>query len=237
MSNRISTILAMVAVGWVLSGCASDRMETASGLEENEGLAELRQKLQAAYQSGDAAQMAALFTDNGVLIPSAGQEIKGRENIEQTFRTLWQNWKVVDFNLVPQEGKATGGWAFERGTIATQVVKRNPTEGEETRPAAAAGQEQGQAAGTQSREQGRAAGQAQASSASQPGDQPGSVVNDLNYYVMVLNKVNNDWRINWFVSTNPPEYVETVTSDQQQESRTIRGGQRGTPTPSQRSAE
>ncbi|RPJ59595.1 MAG: hypothetical protein EHM23_13500 [Acidobacteria bacterium] len=43
---------------------------------------------------------------------------------------------------------------------------------------------------------------------------------DLNYYVMVLNKVNNDWRINWFVSTNPPEYVDTVISDQQRDTTT-----------------
>jgi len=47
---------------------------------------------------------------------------------------------------------------------------------------------------------------------------------DLNYYVMVLKKVNNDWRINWFVSTNPPEYVDTVTSDQQRDTSTRAAG-------------
>jgi hypothetical protein len=47
---------------------------------------------------------------------------------------------------------------------------------------------------------------------------------DFNYYVMVLKKVNNDWRINWFVSTNPPEYVDTVTSDQQHDTSTRASG-------------
>jgi uncharacterized protein (TIGR02246 family) len=207
-----------LALGLSLSGCATDEhMDRAKTLDQDEALVELRQKMVQAYQSGEASQLAQLFTDDGVLIPSAGQEIKGRQNIEQTFRTLWQNWKVVDFNLVPQESKTTGEWAFERGTIALQVAK---ADGAQQTPAAARKQNQAQARGDQTGS----------------GGSVDQVFMDLNYYVMVLNKVNNDWRISWFVSTNPPEYVDTVTSDQDRNTATP-NRQRGTPSRSERSAE
>lgn len=217
MKNQIMTYLlaACLALGSAACGGGQEEepMDNRATMTEDEDLNQLRSRLISAYSSGDARSLAQLFTEDAVLIPSVGQEIKGRQAIEQTYAGLWTTWKVAQFNLTPAEGKISGDWAFERGTINLQVVpagsltsqpSNQQTPGQTQDP-----QSPGGAAQPQS---GQGAGGQPAGDTAAGGVAPGAqAVMDTSYYVFVMQKIEGDWKISWFISTNPPEYSATVT--------------------------
>lgn len=206
MKNRMAAYLLTVGLTLGLAACGGREeeqpMDDQATMSKDEDLSQLRSRLMSAYGSGDARSLAQLFTEDAVLIPSVGQEIKGRQAIEQTYAALWQTWKVAQFDLTPIEGKIADDWAFERGTIKLQAVPAGAVTGQGRRPPAG-GTEQPQKPGAQ------------------PGGSPGAgatgsgaavqAVMDTSYYIFVMNKTGGDWKISWFISTNPPEYSATVT--------------------------
>jgi uncharacterized protein (TIGR02246 family) len=58
---------------------------------------ELSQKLDEAYNKNDAAAVAALFTQNGLLVVADGM-FSGRQDIEKRYADTFQRWPIVDFN-------------------------------------------------------------------------------------------------------------------------------------------
>ena len=220
MRNHIFTYLLAISLALGLAACRRAEeekpMDNRATMTKDEDLNQLRSRLISAYSSGDARSLAQLFTEDAVLIPSVGQEIKGRQAIEQTYAGLWKTWKVAQFNLNPTEGKISDDWAFERGTITLEVVpagsltsqpSTGQTPGQATdqqSPGGAAAQGQsGQAGG------GQTAGGSAAGAGAAGGTQ---AVMDTSYYVFVMQKAGGDWKISWFISTNPPEYSATVTA-------------------------
>ncbi|GEM_PF-6055592 len=208
MKNRIITYLLAAGLTCGLAGCGGGQeeepMDDRTTMSQDEDLNQLRSRLMSAYGSGDARSLAQLFTEDAVLIPSVGQEIKGRQAIEQTYADLWKTWKVAHFNLTPTEGKIAGDWAFERGTIRLQVVPAGSVTGQ------ASGQG-GQGAGQNQPPAGPGQAPSGQGSPAQPGGAPAQAVMDTSYYVFVMTKSGDDWKISWFISTNPPEYSATVT--------------------------
>jgi uncharacterized protein (TIGR02246 family) len=167
-------------------------MDDAEAMGEDQDLNAFRERLSSAFASGDAAGLAQLFTEDAVLIPSVGHEIRGRQAIEETYTEVWRRWQVAQFEMAPEEGKIIRDWAFERGNMTLQMMPRDT----------AAAQQQGQQA--QPGQQGRPG---------TAGAQPdASLMMTTSHYVFVMNKQTGDWRISWFISTNPPEYSATVTS-------------------------
>jgi uncharacterized protein (TIGR02246 family) len=58
---------------------------------------ELHQKLDEAYNKNDAAAVAALFTEDGLLVASDGM-FSGRQDIEKRYADAFQRWPITDFN-------------------------------------------------------------------------------------------------------------------------------------------
>jgi ketosteroid isomerase-like protein len=58
---------------------------------------ELSQKLDEAYNKNDAAAVAALFTQDALLVTPDGM-FNGRQDIEKRYEDMFQRWHIIDFN-------------------------------------------------------------------------------------------------------------------------------------------
>jgi uncharacterized protein (TIGR02246 family) len=73
-----------------------------------------------AYEAGDAAAIAALFTDTARMLPPDATEVAGREAIQN----LWQSWlddEPHDLTLETTEVEASEDLAYEIGRFSFQA--------------------------------------------------------------------------------------------------------------------
>ncbi len=78
------------------------------------GIAETTERFEAAYNGGDAAAMAELYTEDGALLPPGAARVDGRDGI----RALWQGYMdagVRDLDLETVEVEDHGDSASEVG--------------------------------------------------------------------------------------------------------------------------
>ena len=81
-----------------------------------------------AYGKSDAQRLAALFTDDAVLVPSDGPTCEGRDQIADYFDDLLRDVPATaEFEV--QETKILDDWAFERIDVTVQWT--DPDNGEE----------------------------------------------------------------------------------------------------------
>jgi uncharacterized protein (TIGR02246 family) len=128
---------------WTVAANAQDALKTAT---------DMGTKWAAAYDAGDAAALAAMFTLDGVFNPPPGTTLKGREAIEKAFaariKSGWTKetvnttqaggsgnmvWATGEYTLHgsgENAGKQTGGrfgWVFVREGNAWQIVMLTAT--------------------------------------------------------------------------------------------------------------
>jgi uncharacterized protein (TIGR02246 family) len=81
------------------------------------------EKFMDAFKRGDAAGIAALYTDNAKLLPPDNQMVSGREAIE----SFWQgamNMGIKEARLETVEVEAQGNLAYEIGRFALSVQRQ-----------------------------------------------------------------------------------------------------------------
>lgn len=119
-SSSISSLsMRSLAVAAVLTAIAAmpatgAAQEAASGIAAA-GIAETSERFEAAYNGGDAAAMAELYTPDGALLPPGAARVDGREGIA----ALWQGYMdagIRDLALETVEIEAHDGAASEVGT-------------------------------------------------------------------------------------------------------------------------
>lgn len=109
---------AIAIVLLALAGC-----ETTNGTGAGDpagGIAASTAQFEAAYNAGDAAGVAALYTEDGAVLPPDAPRIDGREGIQ----AMWQGFidaGVTALDLATVELSAAGDAASEVGTYALQV--------------------------------------------------------------------------------------------------------------------
>lgn len=84
------------------------------------GIAETSERFEAAYNGGDAAALAELYTEDAALLPPGAARVDGREEIA----ALWQGYMdagVRDFDLETVEVEDHGESASEVGTFSLTV--------------------------------------------------------------------------------------------------------------------
>lgn len=113
---RRSTLAAAVGLGLLTVGC-TDRMEDALPVIEEANI-----ELEAAYLEGDAVRLAALFTEDALIMPNGGQTIPGRTAVEHLFRRIFTVNTVLKYQLAVEELEVFGNTAFERGIFDYQAV-------------------------------------------------------------------------------------------------------------------
>jgi uncharacterized protein (TIGR02246 family) len=72
-------------------------------------------ELEAAYQEGDAGRLAALFTEDAVVMPNRAPTIPGRQAVENLFERILNVNTVVRYQLVVEELEVFGNTTYERG--------------------------------------------------------------------------------------------------------------------------
>lgn len=89
---------------------------------------ELRSKYQAAFSAGDAAGLAALFTDDAVSLPDHHAALEGKAAIQQYFQDLFAQYNAT-MTLMPADTEVVGNFAHEHGSF---TIKVTPKAGGET---------------------------------------------------------------------------------------------------------
>jgi uncharacterized protein (TIGR02246 family) len=79
-----------------------------------------------AYKAGDAAAIAALYSEDARMLPPDATEVAGRQAIQQ----LWQSWLdsgLKDLTLEAVDVEASGDLAYEVGKFSIQAPAANNT--------------------------------------------------------------------------------------------------------------
>ena len=101
----VSLFVVLLAV----SAHAQDALKTAT---------DMGNKWAAAYDSGDAAALAAMFTQDGVFNPPPGTTLKGREAIEKAFAARMKaGWTKETVNTTQAGGSGNMVWATGEYTL------------------------------------------------------------------------------------------------------------------------
>jgi uncharacterized protein (TIGR02246 family) len=79
-------------------------------------------ELEAAYLEGDPVRLAALFTEDALIMPNGGQTIPGRAAMENLFERIFSVNTVVRYQLVAEELEVFGNTLYERGIYDYQAI-------------------------------------------------------------------------------------------------------------------
>ena len=86
----------------------------------------LREQYVAAENSGDAAAVAALWTDNGVFMPAHAPAVEGQAAIQAQYQQNFDQF-AIEVSVISHEVEVAGPWAFNRGAYSiTQTPKAPP---------------------------------------------------------------------------------------------------------------
>jgi ketosteroid isomerase-like protein len=81
-----------------------------------EEIEEADRKFMELYKKGDMAGVAALYTDDAIVMPPGSPEVEGKAAIEQLFKAF-KNMGVAELVFHVVEVGHTGDWAVERSTF------------------------------------------------------------------------------------------------------------------------
>ncbi len=112
----------------VLAGTGCQAGEQPAGQEDMmaaamEAINEIRDAYMAAENSGDAAGVAALFTENGVLMPPNEPIVSSRTAIEARLQKQY-SMMAIELSLTPQETRVGGDIAYEAGSNTVQMTPK-----------------------------------------------------------------------------------------------------------------
>lgn len=84
---------------------------------------EIRAKYIAAENSGDAAALAALYTDDGIYMPSNMPASKGPAAIQATYEQMFAQL-TFQSAATPASVEVAGDWAFEQGSFKSTMTPK-----------------------------------------------------------------------------------------------------------------
>ena len=126
MRSYLSTgVLTLVLI---LAACAPPPQEKAA--TEGPGQVEIEAALNSAndafvsaFNAGDAAAIAALFTDDGVQMPPNDPAASGKEAIQASYQSSFDQF-TFEFAVSQVEAEGAGEWAFARGTYTIKLTPK-----------------------------------------------------------------------------------------------------------------
>jgi uncharacterized protein (TIGR02246 family) len=125
MMLRKVTIPSVVAIAFLAVGCTGGTSpQAAAGAPPDLGpVNELRGKYQAAYNAGDAAALAALYTDDAISLPDHHPAVQGRPAIQKYFEDLFAEYSAT-MMISPGDTDVTPNLAHENGTFTIKVTPK-----------------------------------------------------------------------------------------------------------------
>jgi len=83
----------------------------------------LRDRFTTAYNSNDAVAVAAVYTDDAILMPSDQAEVEGKVAIQTWYQTMYKGMSVK-ITLAPLETQVAGDWGYDRGTAMLTIAPK-----------------------------------------------------------------------------------------------------------------
>jgi len=84
----------------------------------------LRDQFTAAFNSSDAAAVAATYTDDAIMLPENRAAVEGKPAIQASYEAMFKEntGKIV---LTPLETQVAGDWAYDRGNATVTVTPKS----------------------------------------------------------------------------------------------------------------
>jgi uncharacterized protein (TIGR02246 family) len=124
MRNR--KFLGLAAIALLISACAPATNQADLAAEQATATAALdglREKYMAAENAGDAAALAALWDENGVLLPPNAPAAQGSAAIQGFYSGMFEQ-NTVEVSSTSDETVAAGEWAFGRGAFSLKITPK-----------------------------------------------------------------------------------------------------------------
>ena len=129
---KLHRAVVLLAISTMLNSCNPDMQEQTSPQPSMEDdLADIKKVLDqfgAAYNAGDAAAVASLYTTGAILMPPNQPIVEGNEAMESRWQSAFEKFSI-EFGFTRDEIRVAGDWGFARGTYQ---VSRTPAAGGET---------------------------------------------------------------------------------------------------------
>ncbi|MFB3777747.1 MAG: SgcJ/EcaC family oxidoreductase [Bryobacteraceae bacterium] len=89
----------------------------------------LRDQVMTAFNSGDAAALAATYADDAVMMNPNQPAVEGRQAIQASYETMFKEGHA-SIAFTPLETQVTGDWAYDRGNYSFTLTPKSgkPTE-------------------------------------------------------------------------------------------------------------
>lgn len=133
MYARVSTLGSVLVLGSLLTACApgepgeagmeDDTMmqETMESPAEAEAaVRQVRERYVQAYNAGNAAEVANLYAQDGVLMPAEGGSVTGRSAIQSALEEAVGQGAQLQVDA--EETTVAGEWAFDRGRYSVRMT-------------------------------------------------------------------------------------------------------------------
>ncbi len=93
----------------------------------------LRDKVTAAYNSTDAAALAATYADDAIMMNPNQEAVEGKQAIQASYEAMFKENAgkiVITLVLTPLETQLAGDWAYDRGNATSTITPKSgkPTE-------------------------------------------------------------------------------------------------------------
>lgn len=119
MRHSLSLLILLSASSMVFA-----RDNRAEQVRANQEIRTLLEKMAAAEKAGDAATLAQCYQDDGMLLPSSGEPVMGREEIAKRYQAIFAG-KTPRLPLESEELWVVDDWAVSRGATRAPSARRN----------------------------------------------------------------------------------------------------------------
>jgi len=124
MSFKFSISALLLCAVSLLTACGTTPpAQTAVAPADPAPINDLRARFAAAYNAGDAAAVAELYTDDAVVMPDHHAAVVGKAAIQQYLQGLFAQY-TANLTITPGDTEITGDLAHEHGTFAMTVTPK-----------------------------------------------------------------------------------------------------------------
>ena len=118
------TMAIVIGAGLLAVACGGGAQPAATAQADVTPINELRAAFQTAYNAGDAAAVAALYTDDAISLPDHHQPVEGKAAIQRYFEDEIFKMYTVTIQIMPVDTEITGDLAHEHGTYTIAVTPK-----------------------------------------------------------------------------------------------------------------
>lgn len=122
-TSRSRAAMIAVVVLPLAAGCVRMRVERSTSRETTvERIAAAAREFSSLYERGDAAAMAAIYTEDGIIFPPGREAITGREAIERYWR-LAPGQRVISHRTISDSIVVSDSIAYDWGTYTVSGAR------------------------------------------------------------------------------------------------------------------